>query len=95
MDDVINCPECGNTELFGWYLAYYGPTKEEGLRALEKLKKEMKSDVGKIWKLKDDVLYYWKNNKWNEEKKMNRLACKCGCTSCINPFGKEFLKYRK
>ena len=54
----------------------------------------MKSDVGKIWKLKDDVLYYWKNNKWNEEKKMNRLGCKCGCTSCINPFGKEFLKYK-
>ena len=55
----------------------------------------MKSDQGKIWRLKDDVLYYWRNNKWNVEKKMNRLACKCGCTRCNAPFGKEFLKYRK
>ena len=29
------------------------------------------------------------------KKKMNRLACKCGCTRCNAPFGKEFLKYRK
>ena len=29
----------------------------------------MKSDQGKIWRLKDDVLYYWKNNKWNVKKR--------------------------
>ena len=38
MEEVIKCPKCGNTELFGWYLAYYGPTKQEYDCAIIKLK---------------------------------------------------------
>ena len=69
MDNSIKCPKCGNTKLVGWYNAFLGVAKFEYDNAIANLKDKMKTDSGTEWKLTDDLLHSWKNNKWKAEKK--------------------------
>ena len=67
---MIKCPKCGNTELFGWYCAFLRTTKFEYDIIVVDLKNKMKNDLGIRWKLKDDVLYFWKIINWIKKKKL-------------------------